>query len=56
MCHNTIQSNMRLGMVTRGICINNEAACGPMSVWSPPILMTPDSMWVRVVMGVSSRA
>ena len=38
---------MRLGMVTRGICINNEAACGLMSVWSPSILMTPDSM-VRV--------
>ena len=43
---------MRLGMVTRGICINNEAACGLMSVWSPPILMTPDSM-VRVRVGMS---
>ena len=43
--------------VTPGICINNEAACGLMSVWSPPILMTPDSrVWVGMVMGVSSRA
>ena len=50
---------MRLGMVTvtPGICINNEAACVPMSVWSPSILMTPDTMvWVGMVMGVSSRA